>query len=299
MTAAELARKLGGRSIGNGNFLCRCPVQGHGKGLGDRHPSLSIADGDRRLLLRCFAGCDISLIRAALGCGSPKNNEWRYRPQSRLRPVAIDPRASDIWTKSIPATSTVVERHLREVRGISLAVPANLRCGPGLTMVAAVRDLNEILIAVQTTRLTKNGEKAPIDTPRRTIGALQSGAVHLGHVDQSLGLAEGTEKALAAMQLTGIAGVWSCLGAHRMHQVSLPSKVRELHIFADADDTGRAAAARTAEANRCRRVVIHYPTSSTSANHRLHTSACSSPRFGCCSVPLRLCRIHVLQWRSG
>lgn len=138
-------------------------------------------------------------------------------------------------------------------------IPPALRCGDGPSMVAAVRDLNGRLLAVQVTYLTPAGDKSPVAIPRRTIGSMASGAVQLGLFDQRLGVAEGTEKALAAMQLTGIAGVWSCLGANRMHHVSIPRGVRELHIFADADEAGRLAASRTALANRSRRVVIHYP----------------------------------------
>jgi DNA primase len=60
------------------------------------------------------------------------------------------------------------------------------------------------------------------------------------------------------MQLFGVP-CWSCLGGARMHRVWIPDNVRELHIFADSDDAGRAAAERTAEAHRRRRVVIRFP----------------------------------------
>ena len=55
--AASIARALGGHRSGNG-YLCRCPVPSHGKGRGDRNPSLSISDGDQRVLVHCFGGCD-------------------------------------------------------------------------------------------------------------------------------------------------------------------------------------------------------------------------------------------------
>jgi hypothetical protein len=57
MNASEIAKALGGHRNGQG-YLCRCPVPAHGRGKGDRTPSLSIADGrDGKLLVRCFAGC--------------------------------------------------------------------------------------------------------------------------------------------------------------------------------------------------------------------------------------------------
>lgn len=46
----------------------RCPCPGHGKGRGDRSPSLSIAKSpDGAALIRCFAGCSVDDIMAALG----------------------------------------------------------------------------------------------------------------------------------------------------------------------------------------------------------------------------------------
>ena len=39
-------------------YLVPCPVPSHGKGRGDRSPSLRISDGDTRVLVHCFAGCD-------------------------------------------------------------------------------------------------------------------------------------------------------------------------------------------------------------------------------------------------
>lgn len=64
-SAANIARALGGHRNGEG-FLVRCPVPSHGQGRGDRRPSLSIRDGDDRLLVRCFAGCDPRDVLAEL-----------------------------------------------------------------------------------------------------------------------------------------------------------------------------------------------------------------------------------------
>jgi hypothetical protein len=50
MTAADLARALGGRKSGEG-WMARCPAHD------DRNPSLSINDRGGRVLVHCFAGC--------------------------------------------------------------------------------------------------------------------------------------------------------------------------------------------------------------------------------------------------
>src|SRR5262249_41873012 len=41
-----------------GGYLCSCPLATHGRRRGDRNPSLLVRDGDFRLLVHCYAGCD-------------------------------------------------------------------------------------------------------------------------------------------------------------------------------------------------------------------------------------------------
>src|SRR3954447_8157562 len=83
--AASIARAHGGRPTGNG-FLCQCPVSTHGRGRGDRNPSLSISKGDDgKLLVHCHAGCAPRDVLSALGyydegdCQSPTNDEIFFR----------------------------------------------------------------------------------------------------------------------------------------------------------------------------------------------------------------------------
>ena len=63
--ARDIAIVLGGRKIGDGAYLCRCPCLSHKRG--DRNPSLSVRDGDGgRLLLHCFAGGNYDEVVAGL-----------------------------------------------------------------------------------------------------------------------------------------------------------------------------------------------------------------------------------------
>jgi hypothetical protein len=64
ITAQEVGRALGGRRMGDGNYMCRCPCPMHKHG--DRNPSLSVKDGRKRLLLHCFAGGEYNDIVKAL-----------------------------------------------------------------------------------------------------------------------------------------------------------------------------------------------------------------------------------------
>ena len=54
------------------------------------------------------------------------------------------------------------------------------------------------------------------------------------------------------MELSGVT-VWASLGSARLHQVELPSEVKEVHVFVDNDEPGRLAARRAAERSyQCR-----------------------------------------------
>lgn len=271
MSAALIARTLGGKPIGNA-FLCHCPVPGHGKGYGDRNRSLIVKDGERALLFKCFAGCsprDILDVLRGRGLIDDDGGHRAASPRPFSPPLVHepDPTALKIWRDAAPAASSIVEIYLRS-RGIALAIPPSLRCGSRLcrdrertpAMVAAVQRPDGKVVAVQVTRLTAAGAKGPGRIPRITVGALGAGAVRLAKAGDVLGVAEGVETALAAMQLSAIP-VWASLGAGRMSRVAIPAGVRELHIFADNDVAGRAAAERTAHANRHRRIVLRYPPS--------------------------------------
>ena len=64
-SAETVFRALGGIRTARG-YLCHCPVPSHGQGRGDRNPSLFVSDGERRLVLTCFAGCSWQDIATAL-----------------------------------------------------------------------------------------------------------------------------------------------------------------------------------------------------------------------------------------
>jgi putative DNA primase/helicase len=201
MSSASIARALGGVRNGAG-FLCRCPVHGHGAGRGDRSPSLSLADGDAGLLVKCFAGCDPRDVLAELRRrGLVDGRERREAPAKACKPLGPppdpepDPRAVALWRTAIPAQGTLVETYLRS-RGITIDIPPSIRFKPEIAylprvslpaMIAAVQRADRKVIAVQVTFLDPKGvRKAQVATPRKTIGALGAGAVRLGPADAIL-----------------------------------------------------------------------------------------------------------------
>ena len=269
-TAPYIAKSLNGAPSGSG-WLCRCPCAGHGKGRGDRHPSLSIADGDEALLVRCFGGCDARVILAELRHRGLLNDDGMSRRRdvfetSRQRDVVAtepNPEAQRLWRSAAVGTGTLVQNYL-ETRGIN-SVPPSLRyvtteyiAGRVYmpAMLAAIQAPDRSIAAVQYTCLRHDGSgKAPVATPRRTMGMLGAGAVRLAAAAPVMGIAEGIETALAAQQVTGVP-CWASLGAARMHRVWVPDETVELHVFADADAPGLAAAERVAAAHAHRRVII-------------------------------------------
>lgn len=263
MNADRIGIALKGRRNGNG-WLVSCPCPNHGKGRGDRFPSLSIADGDDgRLLLRCFAGCQFvdlldELRRRGLTDETQFNTPPGFTPSvHRFADPGPDVGALTIWRATVEVHESLVDEYLSR-RGIYLR-PSMLRCRlDRQSMVAGVQAPDGKVIAIQQTWLTRDGEKA---SPRRlTTGNLGAGAVRLGAVASIMGLAEGVETALSAMQMTGMT-VWASLGASRLHSVELPSEVEQVHIFADNDEPGRAAARRAAQthANAGREVWLRSP----------------------------------------
>jgi hypothetical protein len=273
-----IARALHGRRQPDGGWLCRCPVPSHGQGHGDRSPSLSLRQGDARLLLHCFAGCDARDVLAELerrGLLDKPTYEGRSnKPSAKVLtlPSAAshepDPEAESLWRSSTPIPGTLAADYLAG-RGLALDVAPSLRFLPSYlvggrsfpAMLAAVQAADRRVVAVQLTFLDPaTARKAAIAMPRKTIGALGGGAVRLGPPGAVLGLAEGTESAIGAMKLAKVP-TWATLGGKRMHRVVVPAEVRAVHIFADDDPPGHDAARRAAEHHRAqgREVAIRLP----------------------------------------
>jgi hypothetical protein len=97
MTATELLPLLDGiRTRGSGKWISRCPSHQ------DKSPSLTVAEGNRGLLLKCWAGCTLEEITRALhvpvknlffdtaGTDSEKHRQaMEQRRQARAKQQAI------------------------------------------------------------------------------------------------------------------------------------------------------------------------------------------------------------------
>ena len=266
--AREIVDSLGGTWRRN-RGMCRCPAHD------DRTPSLSVSLGQRAILFHCFAGCSRAEIISALGRRGVRTRELfdgSGGPLPELvREETADHNAVRLWRGAVALKGSAAEAYLAK-RGVTQLSP-DLRfhrrtpLGPHgavrflPAMLAAVRtDLG--VIAVHRTFLDPaEARLADFERPKRALGSLQNGAVRLtAPRDGRLGLAEGIETALSAIQIFGVP-CWATLGNERFGLVTIPESVRELHLFVDNDRGGDLAEERGREGYRQegRRILAKRP----------------------------------------
>ena len=179
-----------------------------------------------------------------------------------------------ILSKAGPIEGTLAERYLRS-RGLSAIHCADLLFHPDLThwesrrgfpgIVAVVRDRAGNRTALHRTYLADDGTaKAPVDNPRKMLGATAGGTVRLAEpANGLLGLAEGIETALSVMAACPHLPVWAALSASNLEQAALSPDAQRIVILADHDSSGAGKRAAEAAAHRLsaegRRVWIALP----------------------------------------
>ncbi|MGY4362978.1 hypothetical protein ACVWZR_002163 [Bradyrhizobium sp. i1.3.1] len=116
-------------------------------------------------------------------------------------------------------------------------------------MIACVTDLEGRITGVHRTWLDPDGfdrirlGKAPIDTPRRSMGDLLGNAVRFGVVDDVLAAGEGIETMLSLRCVLPSMPMAAALSANHLSAMLLPSSLRRLYIARDADAAGDAVQA--------------------------------------------------------
>jgi hypothetical protein len=109
-------------------------------------------------------------------------------------------------------------------------------------LIAAVRDESGVVAVHRTFLDPRRRTLAALPEPRCGLGRFGGGAVRLGGVAPTLGLAEGIETALSATARFGTS-CWATLGTERFRLVALPPEVVRLVLFLDNDGGGRRAEA--------------------------------------------------------
>ncbi|QWT16518.1 toprim domain-containing protein (plasmid) [Sphingobium xenophagum] len=246
--AKQIVESLGGRWSGS-HGECRCPAHD------DHSPSLSVRLGETAILFKCFAGCASTEVLKALD---------RQGLHDRS-PVAVERRAPardlsglarSLWQNSSPTTGTLAETYLN-ARGLFAPSPelrfnAKTIVGKGKdrrslpAMIAAVK--NELgLVAVHRTFLDPSDVlHRPFRKPKLALGLLGTGSVRFGEPDDVLGLAEGIEDAMSAIDWFQLP-VWAVLGAERYAHVAIPPHVRRVIVFGQRNAAAKICLERALE----------------------------------------------------
>ncbi len=266
--ARTIVDALGGMWSRAGGMCC-CPAHA------DRTPSLSITVGHRAILVHCFAGCTNAAVIQGLaeagvqisdlfdGSGKAVTRAPReeiadrnaLRLWSDALSLAGSPAALYLAGRAITTTSPDLRYHPRT----PLGPKGSVRFLPAL--IAAVRNDTGVLALHRTFLDPASVGIAQFRCPKRALGSLGTGAVRLGMPRGGhLGIAEGIETALSAMQLFSIP-CWATLGNNRFGVVTIPESVRKLHLFVDNDAGGVLADERAREAYACegRRIATRCP----------------------------------------
>jgi len=251
MRLADVAARVTGVTwSGDSQFTARCPAHA------DESPSLSVGVGERgAILINCFAGCDPTAIASAMGLKMAD----LMPPKLSLASGGCGgaPSYLKLWKESIPAIGTLAESYLR-ARGLTLPIPPSLHFLPDalyhegeqrerLPMMIAPIQIDRTIIGVHRTYLAADGlGKASVAKPKKMLGGAKGGAVRLGPHAERIGIAEGIETALAAMQ-GDLIPVWAALSTVGMKEVIIPADTKEVVIYADADEPGLLAARALAQ----------------------------------------------------
>jgi putative DNA primase/helicase len=237
-----------------GGSLCM-RLRGDSRGLWTDHSTGQGGD-PFNLLMECL-GCDFqTAIAQARDMAGLK---MRPTPKALTRPRSPDADARlirDILSET-SAEAYIVQQYLA-ARDITLPVPPDLlaharlwhgpSASPHPAMVGRVRDVAGRVIGVHRTFLAFSAvrsvwEKAPICPQKMMLGRCKGGSVHLAESAELMGVSEGIESGLSAMQLFGMP-VWAALSTSGMRAIELPAHVQQVAIFADFDAVDKNAGGR-------------------------------------------------------
>ncbi len=177
----------------------------------------------------------------------------------RLRdPDAYDRRkvVQRIIAETLPLAGSIAETYLR-TRGIDELIDcAPLRFHPRCycrgdegqpsrrrpALIAIVTDLTGAIAGVHRTYLADNGAaKAPISTPRRSLGAILGHGVRFGSAIDVLAAGEGIETTLSLKRALPTMPMVAVLSSSNLAALVLPSTILRLYVARDADEAGEHA----------------------------------------------------------
>ncbi len=253
-----IAKMMGGDVIGRNSV--NVPGPGHSKT--DRSLTITISPrAPGGFVVYSHASDDPmecrDYVRHALGLGSWKQEGKYTAPfvvavggsdddQERRKAFALK-----IWSQSVNPIGTIVERYLRDERGLSLPIEiagsvvrfhGRLRYGDQSLngMVCLMRNIiTDEPVGIHRTFLDGEGKKVD----RRMLGIAKGAAIKVDGNDAVTGpltIGEGFETVLAARH-AGMGPVWALGSAGAMQAFPLIERVTELTLLQERDPTSRRA----------------------------------------------------------
>lgn len=215
----------------------------------------------------------LDLIAQAHGCRSLADTLYEARrflslPQPQpFEPITPAPQGSPeaarrlfAMSKAVPGTAA--EAYLRSPGitdlGDCTALRFHPRCWyrgdeelPGDTargawsaLIAAVTDEHGIITGVHRTWLDPSGTaKAPVSTPRRSMGLINGHGVRIGRSMEVMATGEGLETMLSLRVVLPTMPVIAAGSANHLEALLLPDGLRRLYVAEDSDPAGRRATA--------------------------------------------------------
>lgn len=157
--------------------------------------------------------------------------------------------AGSIWKQTVPLAGTPGARYF-EWRGLPVPDDENIRFHPGLdrmpdrptgdrhpAVVCRVQDVDGKGCAVWRIYVEPNGEgkSRAFENPKLGFGPAAGGAIRIGGIADTIGVAEGVETARAVTALGAPYPVWSLMSTSGMIGFKIPEGVKRIVIYPDRD----------------------------------------------------------------
>lgn len=225
--------------------LCRCPAHT------DNTPSLSIRQGNKGILVHCFAGCDPENVLREIGRIAPR----RGTPMPAFSAARSSTNARRIWDEGREIRKTLAERYLLR-RNLPIDLP-DIRFHPSCPHRPKpyTRFLPALLVAIRQGPEITAIQRIFLDpethwhTGKYMLGRPDMGSWRQPLAGPTLAIAEGFEDA-AAFTRQQDTPCWAALGAERLPLLALPDSIETLIIAEDDNLPGRAGARRALHAYR-------------------------------------------------
>ena len=223
MQAEQIAKTLGNAKRANGQWVASCPVPSHGKGNGDKNPSLSVhIDDEGKPLFHCHGGCTQESVFQTI-------RDMQLLPELEERP---DPLAN---IKPLPKVEFQQEWQYQDEDRVTVFVKHRLRVGE----------------SGKTYRLYKvdtDGKRYPTLGDARIVPYKLPELLDAKTAGRIIYLAEG-EKAVDALMSLGVVATTAHSGAgHWPEAITEYFAGANVVILPDNDLSGWSYARKAAEA---------------------------------------------------